>query len=362
MKKERLIQWLKQIPIWVWVVWILFALTAIVHFFSFLSPAFADGVSGSVGYVLRAALGYLTAVFPFSLAEIILLALPIEIPLVILLVRRRLKKCSPIRIVSGFLSFLPILYILFVFSLGVGYGASSLDEKMNLSVDDEITETDLFATAEWLARQAEKELAQLRGSEMPVYNEREMNEALIRAYDALAEEYDFIKSFSVGVKPILLSQPMAYTGISGIYSFFTGEANLNTSYPQYSDFFTAAHEMAHARGFSRENEANFVAFLVLSASEDPYLRYAGYANLLQYVLSALSRTDDGAFVTLYTSLPVELKAEYKAYYEYIYTIDDSVVREISDAVNDAYLKGVGGEGVISYGMVVTLAVSFYKAQ
>jgi hypothetical protein len=34
--------------------------------------------------------------------------------------------------------------------------------------------------------------------------------------------------------------------------------------------------MAHQRGFARESEANFVAFLVCAHASDPFVRYSGY--------------------------------------------------------------------------------------
>ena len=79
--------------------------------------------------------------------------------------------------------------------------------------------------------------------------------------------------------------------ISGIYSFFTGEANVNVEYPDYCLPFTAAHELSHQRGICRENEANFVAFLVCIGSEDDYIRYSGYLNVYEYLASALYRAD-----------------------------------------------------------------------
>ena len=85
----------------------------------------------------------------------------------------------------------------------------------------------------------------------------------------------------------MLSEPWTYTHISGMYTFFTGEANVNVNYPDFIMVSSAAHEMAHQRGVGKEDEANFVAFLVCTLSDDPYIRYCGYADVLNDLMGKL---------------------------------------------------------------------------
>ena len=81
---------------------------------------------------------------------------------------------------------------------------------------------------------------------------------------------------------------MSRLGLSGFYMPFTGEPNFNDAQPDFDLPYVIAHEKAHQRGFAREDEANFIAFLVCVNSTDPYLRYSGYLNALRVV---------GAFVS-----------------------------------------------------------------
>lgn len=118
------------------------------------------------------------------------------------------------------------------------------------------------------------------------------------AFAAYAEKADYISSFRASVKPVVLSVPMTYTHISGVYTFFTGEANVNVNFPDFCTPYTTAHEMSHQRGIAREDEANFVAFLVCMESDDVYIRYSALVNLLQYVSSALSRADSELYATV----------------------------------------------------------------
>ncbi len=232
-------------------------LALILHPLCALFPSLADAIAGSVGALLRAALGYLTAWIPFSLAELLLVLSPVWITLAVLLVRHAVRKrgVSVRRVIALFLSFIPLIYGLFVFTLGVGYLTTPLPARMSLDAEEEVTAQELYETALKLMREAERYLPEVsfdeNGESVMPFSHREMNRALVRAYRTLKADYPFISSFAVGTKQVALSRPMAYTGITGVYSFFTGEANLNVSYPDYANAFTAAHEMAHARGIAQ---------------------------------------------------------------------------------------------------------------
>ena len=155
---------------------------------------------------------------------------------------------------------------------------------------------------------------------------------------------------------------MSYTHITGVYTFFTGEANINVNFPDNTLPYTAAHELAHQRGIAREDEANFLAFLVCAESFDPYIRYSGYLNLYEYVASALSSADRQLYLKVSSTLPDLVLGEQYAYSEFFDKYRDSTVSEISETVNNTFLVMHGTEGVKSYGMVVDLAVAYYKAK
>ena len=163
------------------------------------------------------------------------------------------------------------------------------------------------------------------------------------------------------MKPIILSEPMTYTHISGVYTYFTGEANLNVDFPDYTLPFTAAHEFAHQRGIARENEANFVAFLVCAESDDAYIRYSGYLNLYEYVVNALYSASKDMYKDVRAQMTVRANGEMKAYSVFYDQYRDSEISKVSTSINNAYLQANGTEeGTKSYGMVVDLAVAYHK--
>ena len=148
--------------------------------------------------------------------------------------------------------------------------------------------------------------------------------------------------------------------ISGVYTYFTGEANINVNFPDYTLPFTAAHEMAHQRGIAREDEANFVAFLVCAASDDEYIRYSGYLNLYEYVSSALYSADKDAYAEVRAKLAPEARREMAAYSAFFDKYRENVAANVTETVNNTYLTMQGTPGTKSYGMVVDLAVAYLR--
>ncbi|MBO7170146.1 MAG: DUF3810 domain-containing protein [Clostridia bacterium] len=337
----------------------------VIHLVALSGTAAANVIHSHLTPIVRGALGYLTALYPLSLVETAIFLLPLWLFLLVRAIRRAVKsREKTLRLITLFLSVPVLIYALFVGTHAIGYLSSPVAERMGLS-DEAPTKEDVYATAYWLAEEAkalETSLPEKAGDgsvKMP-YSYFEMNRKLVDAYLSLAEKYEFIPALSVGTKPILLSHPMAYTQITGVYTFFTGESNVNTVYPDFSTAYTAAHEMAHARGISRENEANFVAFLACMESDDPFLRYSGYTGLLQYLGSAAYRADSKAYATLWNSYSESVKADFRAYNEIYDRYDGSVVGEVSGALNDLYLTGMGTEGTVTYSYVVRLAVSYHN--
>ncbi len=343
---------------------IIAAISALIYVISMISESFADFFNGKISTVTRAVLAYITNILPFSLAEMLIIALPL---IMFLVIRYAIKKYSDSwRDVGIFcvnaVAILSIMFSVFVFSFGTGYYTSTLDKKLSLE-RNEISAKGLSSTAKWLIEHINDEIDCAEfdesGSSVMPYSIREMNEILLTDYESISKKYDFIPTLKSYVKPVLLSQPLTYTHISGVYTYITGEANVNTNCPDYSMPYTAAHELAHQRGIAREDEANFVAFLVCMQSSDAYIRYCGYLNLCEYVLNALYSADKELWESTYRNLDSRALREMNAYSEFYAPYRDNVIGDISGAINDAYLQANGTAGTKSYGLVVDLAVAYF---
>lgn len=160
-------------------------------------------------------------------------------------------------------------------------------------------------------------------------------------------------------KPILASPQMNYTGITGIYSPFTGEANVNVAILPQALPYTTLHEMAHQRGFANEDECNFIAFLACSLHPDIDFQYSGYLLALAYTNNALSRTNPELLKTLNAQLSDQVRED--IHYNNIFWQQYSgPIEDVSSKVNDTYLKANGvADGEQSYGRMVDLLLSYY---
>lgn len=337
----------------------------VIHILCARLQGFADFMAIHVGHPIRALLGYLSALFPCSLVETLILSSPILLGLLVFLAHRASKEShSASKMLSVLLSVPLLLYTLFVFSFASGYYATPLGDRLVLE-EEEPNAENLNALALHLASRADEYAREAGGtvtddgSKMP-FSYAEMNRKLIAAYNRVEEKYGIVKNFSVATKPVALSRPMAYTHITGVYTYMTGEMNVCTAYPDFSTAFTAAHEMAHARGIAREDEANFVAFLVLEASDDPYLKYAAYMNLLQYVLNDFYDVDPIAYKAAWSTYSDTVIAEIRAYNRVAKQFSGSVASEIAGSINNAYLESMGTGGSVSYNLVVRLAVRYFS--
>lgn len=355
----------RRLPVWCFVFYGIGAVSLLLLLVALASARFANFYNATLGALLRALAAHTTSFLPFSVAELLLYALPLVALGLGFFASRRYGDSW--RDVGRFLAMIGavavLLLALFLLTLGIGYHTDTLDTRLDYTKTEVNAET-LEETAERLVAEVnalagEVDYGEDGFSKMP-YSLSEMNGKLLDAYAPVCERYAFVQSLRSRIKPVLASRLMSYTHITGVYSFYTGEANLNTHFPDYTLPYTAAHELAHQRGIARENEANFIAFLVLCESDDAYIRYCGYLNMLEYVSNALYDTDADAYYRVMRSLDERVLDELRAYASFFEKYEDSAAADVSDAVNDAYLKANGNEaGTKSYGLVVELAVAYY---
>jgi len=346
---------------------LLAAIAGVVHIVCINSPAFADFFNFRISSLFRRGLALLTGWLPISLAEFLVFASPIILVAVFVICVRKSERGTRyfIRCIAALLSVLLLVYAGFVFVFAAGYRGYTLAEKMELDTEN-IENEDLYSTM-YLIRNKLNELskevlyAEEKGSVRP-YSHAETVKLCLESYDKLEAEYGFIKNFKSSVKQLVVSELMTYTHISGMYTFFTGEANLNTNYPYYVTVFTTAHEMAHQRGIAREDEANFIAYLVCIGSEDPYMQYCGYLSMYEYLIGSMRKASPTLHGDLVKGLADEVKYDLYCYSKFFDKYRESVASEVSNVVNNTYLEMQGTPGTISYSMVAELALAYHAKQ
>lgn len=357
----------ERLPTICYVLYGLAAVSLVLYMVMMNSVAFADWFNTTVSAALRVIFAALTSWVPFSLGEAVIWLAPLLLFLVLHhAIRRRCDTWRSAMVYVGILlSVVVTLFSVFVLNFAAGYRGSSLDKKLELD-REKVSAEELYDTAVILIDHINRETAEIEFAEggfsaMP-YSLEDMNRHLADAYGNFADDHTFITHVDSRVKPVLLSEAMSYMHITGVYSFFTGEANINVNFPDYTIPYTAAHELAHQRGIAREDEANFVAFLVCIESNDPYVRYSGYLNVYEYVANALWRADKELYYKATAKLNGEVKSEMAAYNKFYDKYRESTVSEVSGTINNSYLQSQGTPGTVSYGMVVDLTVAYYRNQ
>lgn len=362
-------QWIKtRVPVWAGILLCFALVSLLVYIIAVNNYKFADFVNENIASYFRMILAKLTGFLPFSLAEIIIYLLPVIIVLIIVTVVRYTLKNEDVKLGRFFVcafAILSLFFSTFVFTHGTGYRGSTLDVRLEIE-KSKVSKEQLSMTAEYLLEKMNEAAKEIdfedeSFSVMP-YSFAEMNDKLNDAYSKVCGEYDFILDYNSSVKPVIASKVLSYAHILGVYTYYTGESNVNIDFPDFNTPYTAAHEMSHQRGFSREDEANFMAYLVCVSSDDAYIRYSGYMNMFQYVMNALYSADKESYRDIYLRQNIEIQYELVAYRDFYKQYEKNVVAEVSGTVNDKYLQSQGQTaGTKSYGLVVDLMVAYVES-
>ncbi len=313
----------------------------------------------------------ITGVLPFSLSEILLYASLLlllffiaSMPLYAFKAGKGWWKL----IVRRFLSAVVIaatLYAAFIGLFGLCYARQPLAETLGLNASPASTQ-ELYETAQALVKKANALRAEIKAKEGAMVSDYQRRMEILRAipsyYNEVAKQtgLSFLGGGYGPVKPVLYSTGLSYAFIEGVYSPFTGEANVNVKTPITYFASTALHEAAHQRGFAREDEANFLAYYVGSRAEDIEVRYSAAMLAMTYSMNALSCTNSGYYATLSAKISADVWQD----------MDDSTnfwkqyqgsVSEASAKVNDGYLKANSQQdGIQSYGRMVDLLIGLYR--
>jgi hypothetical protein len=154
---------------------------------------------------------------------------------------------------------------------------------------------------------------------------------------------------------------MSKLRMTGVYSPFTIEANYNKDIPDYMIPYTICHELAHIRGFIREDEAGFIAYLACRKSPEAEFNYSGAMNALSYALSAYFReAAPEEYAALRGTIHEQALRDFAANREYWKRFSGKI-SEAANRANDSYLKANAQEGgVESYGRMVDLLLAEYR--
>ncbi len=339
------------------------------------STVFAEWYASRVYPLLAQPVNFLTGLLPFSAMELVCTTLLLAAPVgLILLIRRLLRlpqKKERLRLALRTLAKLvcaaAAALLVFVLLCGINYHRYTFAQHSGLPVQ-ESTVSELKALCHELAGQANTLAAQVPRDESGVcdlLNEGfgPLADAADRAYAAAAAHWPILGGSYGSAKPMAGSFFMSRLQLTGIFFPFTVESNVNALSPSYNVPVTICHELAHLRGFMREDEANFIATLACAQSSDVRLQYSGVMLSLVYAGNALAKADPQAYAALRAGYDDAVQRDLAANNAYWDQFEDKPLSELGEKTNDAYLKANGQtDGTKSYGRMVDLLLAQRRAE
>lgn len=312
---------------------------------------------------LRAVFGWL----PFSLGDILYAA-----ALIFLLVRlfrflrfifRKKKDNALEKLKKGFVSTLlvcSIIYIVFNLFWGINYNRTGIAGQLDLVIKKDYSVDELKNINGVLVQKINSSKQSLLRSNEPYPSNAALFSLTAEAYKKIAKKYPFLEYRPVSLKSSMWGWIGNYTGFLGYYNPFTGEAQVNTTVPKFTQPFTACHETAHQLGYAKEMEANFVGYLAAAASDDTLFHYSVYTDLFLYANRTLYFADSAASLQYRKMLIPEVIADFKERKQF-YLAHTGFIEPVVRALYGKFLESNQQPmGMLSYDEVTAFIIAYYK--
>lgn len=333
------------------------------YFPAFTEKVFTRGVFRLVGFPLE----WLVSVLPFSLTELMVVAaVPSLLTLLGIWLWRMFRHPNKKRTLERGCRFLAwcvsIAALLFMVMDGAHFSRVPLGKLMELP-NREYTAQELYTLCVDLADRASAAREGLSEDEKGCMSLSQPMTATLQqskiGYTALRERYPFLVTGVWRVKGVALSYWWSYTGYTGLYCPWLGEANVNTDIPASDIGHTAAHELAHTMGFAKENECNFLGYLACVESGVPEYVYSGYLDAYIYCANALYAHNQAMWQEVYSHCSPGMRRDLSQRNAYLKHFAGPV-KESAQKVNDTFIKVNGVDsGRLSYNQMVALMLRYY---
>ena len=363
MKKRAVIQ--KLMP---WLAVLLPGLfAAALYFISGSSKSFSTWYAIHLYPLLVGSLGRVNGWVPFSVNEIgiyLLLLLGVFFLLrdIVRLIRKKVRHGAVSRWIRVLIASLGGLWLLSMLGAGINYNRATFAEEYELDLSGGTAE-DLYYLSQIMTEEANKLIHQVQRDENGIMQlTGDVRRQAVAAMKKLGKTYPTLGGFYPLPKPVIYSEFLSKENITGVHSPYTSEAQYNRLITPYNIPHTVCHELGHLKGYSREDEANFVGFLACIVSDDIDFRYSGYVLGYLYASNALYGANAELWAKVRVCLADEIAVDLAENSRY-WSMYQTKLAEIKEKTNDAQLKFNHQEdGVKSYGRVVDLMLAYYREE
>lgn len=342
-----------------------FSAAALLMMISVFLPGAADWYWKTLYRPAASAFSRLTGTVPFSLAELGLYLLTgLFLFSLFRTGYRMVKRRNPVHTLLCWISRLllaaSLLIFFFMLGGGINYHRTSFAETAGIFTDSFSAE-ELQNVCQWLTDEVNERCSLvIRDSSGVMQLSRPEGRDAVSAMENLGSTYPDLSGTYPPPKKVFCSPLLSGLGLTGIFSAFTIEANYNKDMTPYNIPFTVCHELSHLKGFMQEEESNFIAFLACIGSGRTDFEYSGYLSAWVYCMNALYDTDYDLWSTVRATLSPLAEPDLAANSAF-WNHYDGVLSEVSEQVNDTYLKINGQkQGILSYDRMVELTVSFFR--
>ncbi len=350
----------------------LLALSLLVLAAARLYPPGSEWYAVHIYPLLVKAVGGVSGLLPFSLAECIIYYLAIRavcwlLSLMACAPKKNRKKLKP-RFWGGSQKLIwtaSVIFLLYSFQCGINYYRTPFSSFCGLSIRPS-SAGELAALSAELAEEANCLAPQCSslpgGPTLLGFSQREASLLGVQAMEKLGESYPSLAGYYPPAKPVLFSRGLSYLDLTGVYFPPTIEANYNADAPAFHIPETICHELSHLRGFMREDEANFIAYLACRDSEEPVFQYSGTMTALIHSINALYSASPALYAEAAALLSEQVYTDL-SYNSAYWRQFEGPAATISNFANDTYLKAnAQPEGVRSYGRMVDLLLADYRVR
>ena len=266
-----------------------------------VSSEFCDWYADNVYCIICDCISHVTAQIPFALGEIIMFIgafmLVFSVILLFFLLFLRKKESYRNFCKAYFKTFIKGLLVVvliyvptwFIPFCGTVLGRGNTELRTEYSYD-EIYDLMIYIVEQGNAAAEEIYIAEDGSVDFPTAEERLPK--ITEAMQALGSEYGRLTGYYPPVKEALCSDILERMGIGGYNYPYTMEPTHNRYMSPLWSSVLDAHELAHHKGYYKENEANFLSQLALIRSDDPYLKLAAAFDMYDYVSEDYYKTRD----------------------------------------------------------------------